>query len=204
MDNETLEALRADVEALRHETALLRDESEIRRLQYMYGYYDDYRDWEPLIALFADADCSVDIGSRGLYIGKERVSRFFREVIGQNRHRLNPGEIYNHLQLQMIITVDPDRARARGRSRALIQGSTLGMPNMVWAEGVYENIFVREDGRWKIEHMAWVPTFYVKLTGIEPPFILGAPASGDIPPDRAPVSPNGDQPRHLLAYHYAR
>lgn len=36
--------LHAELAALRNEIGLLRDEADIRRLQYLYGYFDDYRD----------------------------------------------------------------------------------------------------------------------------------------------------------------
>ncbi|MDB5684422.1 MAG: hypothetical protein JWM75_2120 [Sphingomonas bacterium] len=191
-----------ELASLREEVARLRDEADIRRLQYMYGYFDDYRDWDRLIDLFAD-ECSVEIGSRGKYVGKAQVARFFREVIGQNRSTLVRNEIYNHLQLQMIITVNPGGQTAKARSRALIQGSPGDGPAMVWAEGVYENSFVRAGGEWKIEHMYWAPTFYAKVSGIESLFFAGAPASAEIPPDAPARSPDPVLGRRLVGYHFA-
>lgn len=203
MDENETRALMAEITALKRDVAQLRDEAEIRRIQYMYGYYDDYRDWDRLIDLFADEDCSVEIGSRGKYSGKAQVGRFFREVIGQNRSFLIKNEIYNHLQLQMVITVDPDGHHARARSRAMIQGSPGEGPTMIWAEGVYENSFVRVDGAWKIEHMYWSPTFYAKVTGIEEIMFAGTPESTEIPPD-APARPRDPTlGRNLVPCHFA-
>jgi hypothetical protein len=194
--------LLADVADLKREVGRLRAESEIRRLQYLYGYYDDYRDWDRLLGLFADDDCSVDIGSRGRYVGKERLSLFFREIIGGNRSHLIHNEIYNHLQLQMVITVDDDLLHAKGRSRALIQGAPGGGPAMVWAEGVYENTFVVRDGAWKIQHMRWSATFYAKVSGIEALMFSGAPASQASPPDAPPPTPDPVVGRALVPYHF--
>lgn len=151
--------------------------------------------------MFAE-DCSVEIGTRRLYVGKAQVSRFFRDVIGQDRSFLVRNEVYNHLQLQMVATVRPDRTHALARSRTLIQGSIDGGPAMVWAEGVYENSFVRVEGEWKIAHMYWTPTFYAKVSGIDSLFFAGAPASAEIPPDRAAPPPDPDLGRHLVPYHF--
>ncbi|KMS53354.1 hypothetical protein V473_18460 [Sphingobium cupriresistens LL01] len=202
MDDETGRALAAEIAELRAQVARLRDESDIRKLQYLYGYYDDYRDWDRLVDLFADTDCSVEIGSRGKYVGKAQLSRFFREVIGQNRASLNRGEIYNHLQLQMIITIDADGNRAKARSRALIQGNRGEGSSMIWAEGVYENSFVKIAEEWKIETMYWSPTFYAQVTGIESLFFVGAPESADIPPDMPARPRDPALGRNLVKYHF--
>jgi hypothetical protein len=201
------QTLYAELLALKHEVARLRDESDIRQLQYRYGYYDEFYQWDRLLDLFADGDCSVEIGARGKYIGKEHVARFYREIIGRNRTQLAKNQVYNHLQLQMVITVAPDGQHANARSRALIQGSPgagSGDPGttMVWAEGVYENRFVKQNGIWKIQHMYWAPTFYATVTGIESLKVSGVPASETFPPDEPARPPDPLVGRTLVSYHY--
>ena len=201
------QSLYTELLALKLEVARLRDESDIRQVQYRYGYYDEFFQWDRLIELFADGDCSVEIGARGKYIGKERVARFYREIIGKNRTHLAENQIYNHLQLQMVITVAPDGQQAKARSRALIQGSPgtgsgESGHSMVWAEGVYENSFVKQNGIWKIQHMYWAPTFYASVTGIESIKFSGVPASETFPPDEAARAPDPVVGRALVAYHY--
>jgi len=195
-------ALLSEVEGLKKALASLRDESEIRQLQYRYGYYDEFYQWDRLLDLFADGDCSVEIGARGKYIGKERVGRFYREIIAENRTQLSKNQIYNHLQLQMVITVAPDGMHANGRSRALILGSRGEGTSLVLAEGVYENTFIKQAGTWKIQHMYWAPTFYAKITGIESLAFSGAPASTTFPPDEPARTPDPGVGRVLVGYHY--
>jgi hypothetical protein len=203
MDDELdAKTLLAEIAALRREVTRLRDEAEIRQLQYRYGYFDEHFEWGRLIELFADGDCSVEIGARGKYVGKARVERFYREIIGQSRARLSRNQIYNHLQLQMVITVDADGRHAKGRSRALIQGSRGEGAAMLWAEGVYENTFAKQNGVWKIEHLYWAPTFYANVTGIESIQFSGVPASETFPPDEPARPADPELGRTLVPYHY--
>ncbi len=186
---------------MQREVARLRDEAAIRQLQYRYGYFDEFYQWDRLLELFAD-DCSVEIGARGKYIGKARVERFYREIIAENRTHLSKNQIYNHLQLQMVITVATDGASAKGRSRALILGSRGEANSLLLAEGVYENTFVKQRGEWKIQHMYWAPTFYASITGIEPIRFSGIGASPTFPPDQPPRPADPEVGRALVAYHY--
>ena len=195
-------AWREELELLKQEVARLRDEADIRQLQYRYGYYDEFFQWDRLIDLFADGECSVEIGARGKYVGKERVARFYREVIAQNRTQLSHNQIYNHLQLQMVITVDPDGRHAKARSRAFIQGSRGEGTALMLAEGVYENTFIKQNGAWKIQHMYWSPTFYANVTGVESIKFSGVPTSDTFPPDEPARPPDAVVGRVLVQYHY--
>ena len=207
MSESAVQTLFSELAVLRQEVGRLRDEADIRQLQYRYGYYDEFYQWDRVIDLFADGDCSVEIGARGKYIGKEHVARFYREIIGRNRTQLAKNQVYNHLQLQMVITVAADGQHANARSRALIQGAPGGGSGdpgtmMVWAEGVYENSFVKQNGIWKIQHMYWSPTFYATVTGIESIKFSGVPASETFPPDEPARPPDPVVGRTLVPYHY--
>jgi hypothetical protein len=202
MIEDSATALLQEVAALKQEVGRLRDESEIRQLQYRYGYFDEQFQWDRLLDLFADGDCSVEIGARGKYLGKERVGRFYREVIAQNRTQLSRNQIYNHLQLQMVITVDPDGLHARARSRTFIQGSRGEGSSLMLAEGVYENSYIKQAGIWKIQHMYWAPTFYANVTGIESIKFSGVAESEAIPPDSPARTPDPVIGRVLVPYHF--
>jgi hypothetical protein len=201
MENSGIDALREELNALKREVGRLRDERDIRDLQYRYGYFDEGFQWDRVLDLFAD-DCSVEIGARGKYVGKARVERFYREIIGQNRTQLSRNQIYNHLQLQMVITLDPDGLHAKARSRAFIQGSRGEGTALTLAEGVYENTFVKQDGVWKIQHMYWAPTFYANVTGVESLKFSGVPASDAFPPDVPARPADPVVGRTLVKTHY--
>ncbi|WP_229490664.1 nuclear transport factor 2 family protein [Pseudoduganella namucuonensis] len=181
----------------------LEDIEEIQRLQRMYGYYIDNRLWPEMAALFADEGAAMEIGRRGRYTGKEHILPFLREVLGQGRDGLARNEFINHMQLQGVVTVDHSRQRAQGRWRALIQGSPPpGGTAMLWAEGVYENTYVRENGVWKIALLWWVPTFYVSHPGYESVSFASGPQSDSLPPQAPSVPPVAALGRSFPPFHY--
>jgi hypothetical protein len=196
-------ALAGRIDQLEDRLARLEDESEIARLQNIYGFYLDSRMWGEIADLFAE-DGEIEIGRRGGYRGRERVHRFLEDVLGQGRWGLAHEEIINHIQLQMVITIAPDRHTAKMRSRALIQGnSPPGQTRMLLAEGLYENDYVRQDDRWRIKRLWWAPTFYFTVPGFETAVFESGPVSEGFPPD---TPPRGKQPqlgRDFPPFHYA-
>jgi hypothetical protein len=59
---------------------------------------------------------------------------------------------------------------------------------MMYAEGVYENTYVKENGVWKIAVLFWVPTYYVSHE-YDYMWLQSAAASTEIPPQRPPTPP---------------
>lgn len=199
----SLDELQHQLQGLEARLALTEDRQEIERLQYIYGFYIDNRMWAEMAELFCEQEPSIEIGRRGRYIGKARVQRFLDEVLGGGRWGLQRDEIIHHMQLQPVITIAADRRSARMRSRAVVLGnSPPGSGRMLWAEGVYENEYAREDGRWKIKHLGWVPTFYVQIPGFDSAVFQSAPASDSFPPDRPSASQDETLGRSVLPFHY--
>jgi hypothetical protein len=194
-DGTELEALRAEVKYLgrelaetRDRLALLEDRNEIERLQYAYGYFIDNRMFREMADLFCDEGCWIEIGQRGRYYGKERIHNFLLDVLGDGRWGLLKDEVINHVQQQPIITIADDRQHARSRARAQVQGnSPPDTPHFLLADGIYENEYVREDGRWKILGITVTMTFYAALERARIWF-PSAPPSEVMPPD-APSQP---------------
>jgi hypothetical protein len=183
-----LEALRHELAAVRHELGVLQDKDEIQRLQHSYGYFMDNRMFREMVDLFADTGAYMEIGGRGLYRGKERIHRFLLEVLGDGRWGLAKDEVINHVQQQLLITVDSDRRRAWARARAQIQGnSPPGTPHLLVADGIYENQYVRENGLWKILGVRVAMTFYAAVQR-ERVWFPTAPPSTTFAPD-APSQP---------------
>ena len=199
---ETSEGLLQRIAQLEARLGLLEDIETIKRLQRMYGYYIDNRLWDEMTELFTD-DAVIEIGQRGAYQGKEYIRVFLREVLGQGRTGLNRNEFINHMQLQGVVTVEPDRQHAQGRWRALIQGSPpAGGTTMLWAEGVYENRYVKLDDQWKISRLWWVPTFYIAHPGYESVAFASAPPSDSIAPQAPSAAPLEELGRGFVPYHY--
>jgi hypothetical protein len=199
----TTAQLLARIEQLEQRLGAVEDREAIERLQYQYGFYLDNRMWREVADLFTDANPSIEIGRRGNYVGKERVYRFLHEVLGQGRWGLCKDEIINHMQLQMVTTLYGDRRTARSRSRAIVQGnSPPGSGSMLWAEGLYENDYVKEAGTWKIQRIWWVPTFYVQVAGFDRAVFQSGPESREFPPDSPSAPPDSGLGRLFPPFHY--
>jgi SnoaL-like domain len=221
-----IELLEHKLEVLvEHRVGILEDIEQIQRLQRAYGYYIDLCLWEPMADLFADKGAAIEIGSRGRYLGRENVVKFLRDVNGGGVTGLRRQQVINHTQGQGIVTVAPDRTHAQGRWRAIIQGgggpqrqaipgadqatasNTGGPPGsltggaMMYAEGVYENTYVKEAGVWKIALLFWVPTYYVSHK-FEYMWFSSSPASKEFPPQGSPTPPVDALGRQFMPFHY--
>jgi hypothetical protein len=190
----------AQLEAARHAIGLLEDKNEIERLQYMYGYLIDNRMFRELADLFADEGAWIEIGERGRYYGKENIHRFLHEVLGGGRWGMAHNEVINHVQQQLLITVDDDRQHARARARAEVQGnSPPDTPHFLFADGIYENDYVKEGGRWKIQGIKVCMTYYVALERAKIWF-SSAPPSDALPPDTPSEAPNAQLGRQFNTF----
>lgn len=200
---EELRALKAQVEELTGQLGLLQDKAEIERLQFAYGFFIDNRMFREMADLFAEQGAWIEIGGRGRYRGKERIHRFLHDVIGEGRWGLAKDEVINHVQQQLLITVDPDRQHARARARAEVQGnSPPGTPHFLLADGIYENEYVREGGQWKILGITVTMTFYTALER-DKVWFPSAPPSTEMPPD-APSQPVVEAlGRQFNAFHFS-
>jgi hypothetical protein len=147
------------IEDLQREIGILKDINEIRSLHNIYGYYLDKCLYDEVVDLFSENSTAYFLN--GIYRGKEGVRRlmcgFFRNLFTNGYNGPVYGFLLDHLQLQDVITVSPDRSSAKGRFRCFMQGGVHesrpdipGFPAALWEAGVYENGFVREEGIWKI------------------------------------------------------
>lgn len=196
-DSERLDVLEAELDRLR-------SESEIVKIENQYGYYLDSRMWAEAAELWTD-DGSIEIGRRGEYRGKANIHRFFQEVLGGDVWGIGEHEFANHIQLQPVVTISDDRQSAQLRCRAMVvAGWPTGAEELLWAEGIYENTFLRVDGRWKIHTMIWAPTFYLPMPGFgERASYLSAPPTDVFPPTgpaTIPIDPVLG--RQFVGFHY--
>jgi hypothetical protein len=165
----SIESLARQVQQLAHQVGVLEDTQAIRTLQFKYGYYMDKCMFEEVIDLYADDAELHFMGS--IYRGKAGLRRLYVGRLGglftQGHNGPVDGFLSDYLQLQDIVDVAPDRQSARGRFRYFMQGgnhasrsgSIRGLPQQWWESGVYENVYVKEGGIWRIGklglHLAW-------------------------------------------------
>jgi acetyl esterase/lipase len=187
------------VEDLAARAQRLADEQEVENLQKIYGYYLDRRMWDEVAELFAD-DGTIEMGMRGVYVGKPRV-RAFLSLLGPVG--LEDGDLFDHVQLQPVVHVAADGRSAKIRSRELNMTGKFESHGE-WSDGVYENTFVKDNGVWKIKDLRYFPTFisaYDKgWAGDAQPVPT---ASTELPPDRPPTSAYAIYPKaHIPPFHY--
>ncbi|HEY9183228.1 MAG TPA: nuclear transport factor 2 family protein, partial [Gammaproteobacteria bacterium] len=177
----------------------LGDEQEIENLQKIYGYYYDRRMWDEVADLFAD-DGTIEMAQRGVYVGKARV-REFLNLLGPVG--LEDGDLFDHVQLQVVVSVAEDGRTAKARSRELNMTGVFESHGE-WSEGVYENTFVKDGGVWKIKDLRYFPTFISAYDKGWAADAQPAPAaSAELPPDRPPTSVYAIYPKaHIPPYHY--
>jgi hypothetical protein len=213
-----LSALEAELATLEHDLGLLEDTKAIKRLQRAYGYYVDKKLSREIGALFADDPATTaELGGSGVYVGKARIAEFYDRIIGGDEGRdargratqgavaegLERGELFNHMILQGVVHVAPDGLTANGRWRALIQIGQHG-ESAVWAEGPYENEYVKEGGVWKLSKVHWFQTFAAPYSPgwHQAPQPMDPPLA-DFPPDRPPSVAYRSYPAvYQPPYHY--
>jgi hypothetical protein len=182
-------ALESELDALDAQIRRLEDSKAIKRLQRAYGYYVDKKLADEVAALFAE-DATVEIGGLGVYVGRERVARFYGWLMNGP---LEDGELYNHMILQGVVDVADDGRTAQGRWRGLIQTGQIG-ETAIWAE----------DGVWRFSKVHWYQTVAAPY---DPGWHLEAlplsQPSEAFPPDRPPTEIYGSFPdSYLTPFHY--
>lgn len=151
---EEIAALKAQVSELAHRTGVLEDIQAIRTLQFKYGYYFDRWLFGEVIDLFAE-DCELHF-LNGIFRGKAGVRRMFGGGMGISGPTY--GVLTEHLMVQDIVDVAPDRMIAKGRFRCFLMGGihetkkeNTPIPSQFWEGGIYENTYAKENGIWKFK-----------------------------------------------------
>jgi hypothetical protein len=146
---------------LSNEVGILSDVHAIRRLQHAYGYYLDKCLYDEVVDLFSGKGDVRFMG--GVFKAKAGLRRLYCDRFRKSFTSGHNGPVYgfllDHLQLQDIVDVAPDRSTACGRFRCFMQAGSHeskqsfapGMPSQWWEGGIYENVFIRENGVWKIK-----------------------------------------------------
>jgi hypothetical protein len=156
-----LAELKKQISHLTVEVDKLHDVQAIRKLQFAYGYYLDKCLYEEVVDLFS-ATAEVHFMG-GVFKGRAGIQRLYIERFRKRFTGGHNGPVFgfllDHMILQDIIDVAPDRGTAQARFRVFMQAgsheSRKDRPPMLplqwWEGGVYENLYAREAGVWKIQ-----------------------------------------------------
>jgi hypothetical protein len=147
--------LRMNLARLAYDVQALQDQSDIEKLQRIYGYYLDKGLWQQAADLFAD-DGEVQIEGRGTFVGKAHVLAYLRAIGPEGPVA---GRLYDNMQLQPIVQVSADGKSATARWHVFSQLAQAGQFHE-WGIAVYEVEYVNPNGIWRIGRLHIHPTLY--------------------------------------------
>jgi hypothetical protein len=131
-----------DLAAVERRAMALVDLTAVERLQHTYGYYVDQAQWHDVADLWAE-DGTLEIGGRGVFLGKERVREYMLTAFGEPGR--SDGLLIDHQQFQVLATVNPDGRTAEARATAFVMSSGG------WGDCYYENDYEKIDGVWHMK-----------------------------------------------------
>ncbi|MGB6942917.1 MAG: nuclear transport factor 2 family protein [Bryobacteraceae bacterium] len=193
----SLKSLADRVNQLARRTARLNDQAEVTNLQDTYGYAVDRKLWDQVADLFA-ANGTLELGLQGVYVGKASIRRALDQFGPQG---LREGELNDHVLLETLVSVAPDGRTAKARGVELIMSNGHGGE---LSEGVYENTFIQENRRWKIQSVHFYPRMIVDAAAGWAKSAKPAPGpSKAFPPDRPPTASYEIYPKFAVApFHF--
>jgi hypothetical protein len=183
------------LDALDKRITTLEDMNDIERLQRTYGYFVDKSQWTPLADLFSD-DATLEIGGKGLFLGKHRVLEYMQTAFGPDGAKEN--SLANHMQFQSIPDISADGTRGWIRARAYVMSSGG------WGLPMYENEYRKENGVWKISRLTGPFTMYTNWEGWGRNALNNTwPDKFDPPPDLPPSTIYLTYPAYyIIPFHY--
>lgn len=121
---------------------------EIENLISAYGYYVDKSMHDDVAVLFA-REATLEILGRGVFYGIDRIRGYMHNfgAVGPS-----DGRLFNHTQLQSVVTVAEDGLTASARSRNFVMFGIEDVQGQ-FGEATYENEFILEDGVWKFNYL---------------------------------------------------
>lgn len=179
----------------------------IKKLQRAYGYYLDKGLWTDLAEFFTDD--AVANYPAGVYIGQESIRRHLYVNVGgveMGQVGLGDGRLYNHMNIQPVVHLDASGNTARGRWRAMAMFGRFGAGSGIWAEGVYNMEYRKENGVWKISDLEYNSGFgdaYTAGWGSNPDAPRRRNQTLAYPPDQVRNMPCEGFPEVCIAaFHY--
>ena len=214
MKSEELEAqvtaLEETIGTLEAKIQLAEDIEAVKKLQRAYGYYLEHWQEEEIVGLFSHSpEVSVEIHDTGLYKGWEAVNKSFHfedHYTAFSGQKVAPPE-FLHILIPNVgmVHVDPDGKRAKGRwyGYGLVALNRGGKLRPMTGCGIWENEYIKEDGKWKILKIFWNEIIGSPLEEgwVKTPYIANPPAK-DRPPSGPNTHPATYPSGYIFPYHY--
>ncbi|HTR00811.1 MAG TPA: nuclear transport factor 2 family protein, partial [Candidatus Acidoferrum sp.] len=112
-----LQAIQQDLDAVGTRITRLQDLTDVEIVQDAYGYFVDKAQWHYLADLWAQ-DGTLEIGGKGVFLGKDRVFEYMHVGLGPLGPR--DGLLIDHQQFQCLPTIHDDGVTAEQRCIAFV------------------------------------------------------------------------------------
>jgi len=128
----------------------------VKNLQRTYAQYSQYGLWNEMADLFAgDASFIFDDAT---VKGRKAIAAYLTEHEGNGHQGLRSGEIHAEILDHPVVNLSVDGESAKGRWYGLLLASD-GKGNASLRGGVFENEYVRRDGKWQISVHRYYPQY---------------------------------------------
>jgi hypothetical protein len=134
--------------------ARLQDETDVQNVQHALGYYLDRKLYDDVADLFA-ANGAMRFGTAAAARGAQAIKAALVKQFGPSP--LQRGELFDHLLMGTVVTIDADGRHAQARTTQLGQLGRMG-DYANWELGEFENRFVKEGSTWKLQEVRFQPT----------------------------------------------
>ena len=150
-----LKTLEATIEKLESRLTITEDIEAIKKLQRTYGFYLTHWMGQDIVDLFSDSPDVSLIVIIGEFRGKEGIKKFYLA------RQPNPELLLAVMQLSGVVDVAPNGKTAKGRWFGY-GFEAFPIEYGVYAQtpfGIYENEYVKEDGKWEFKSIYWNQIF---------------------------------------------
>ena len=148
--------------SLEQRIARLEDHREICNLQGRYNHYLQtglLKEKVGELFAFGTPEVKAEMCDSGMWQGAEGIVKLFTHM---GKKYAMPGELMVHMLLTPVVEVSPDGTRARGMWNSFGTNTYLaegGKLTAMWQLGKYDNVFCKENGRWKFLEFRWYVIF---------------------------------------------
>ncbi|WP_417320090.1 nuclear transport factor 2 family protein [Emcibacter sp.] len=164
-ESDRIKDLEEQVAELAQRLTIREDEQAVRKLQHLYGYLIDKCLYNETVDLFTE-DCQVRFHG-GIFKGKAGARRLYVDRFQTRFTHGNNGPVdgflLDHPQIQDIVDIQEDGVTALGRFRSMMQAGQhkdYGDPRQWWEGGIYENVYKKVDGVWRIHVLNYNPLWH--------------------------------------------